>query len=141
MEDSELTTVRTDKWLWAVRLYKTRSIAAERCSAGKVKRLGNTVKPSTTLKVGDRLLVPSHDGVYKREIEVCGLFDKRVSALLAQSAFLDHTPKEIVDQAKVIRSENLINRQHRKTGDQGRMTKKQRRDWRKGLGSNKDQNL
>ena len=133
-----LATLRVDKWLWAVRLYKTRTLAAQQCSAGKVKRLGKSLKPSATIKVGDRLLVPTHDGGYKREIEVVALYDKRVGAPIAQAAFIDSTPQEVVDMAQKVRAENRVNRQHRKSGDQGRMTKKQRRDWRRGLGSNKN---
>ncbi|MDB9742002.1 hypothetical protein OAB00_04055 [Akkermansiaceae bacterium] len=138
MEKPPLNTVRVDKWLWAVRLFKTRSIAAEQCSSNKVKRLGNSLKASANIKPGDKLQIPSADGVYKRQIEVLGIYDKRVSAPLAQAAYIDHTPEEIIEQAKAIRAENAINKQHRKEGDQGRMTKKQRRDWNKGLGSSKD---
>jgi ribosome-associated heat shock protein Hsp15 len=139
-QESSLTSVRIDKWLWAVRFFKTRSLAAENCAAGKVKRLGKSIKPSASVKVGDRLLVPTPDGSYKKEIEILQLFDNRVGAPLAQSAYRDNTPEEVVEQAKVVRSENRLNRIQRRDGDQGRMTKKQRRDWRKGLGSyrNKD---
>lgn len=137
MGDSSLTSTRVDKWLWAVRLFKTRTYAAEQCSAGKIKRLGKSLKPSAVVKVGDRLLVPTPDGAYKREIEILEIYDKRVGAPLAQAAYKDSTPEEIVEQAKEVRKENRLNRMHRKEGDQGRMTKKQRRDWKKGLGSYK----
>ncbi len=141
MNTPPISSLRIDKWLWAVRLYKTRATAAEVCSAGKVKRLNtsnNSLKPSSSVKIGDRLLVPSHDGIYKREIEITTILEKRSSAPIAQAAYIDHTKEEVLLQAKSIRSENNLNKQHRKEGDQGRMTKKQRRDWRKGLGSNKD---
>lgn len=130
------TSVRIDKWLWATRFFKTRSLAAEHCSSGKVKRSGKSIKASTAIKIGDQLLIPTPDGTFKKEVEVTGLYDKRVSAPLAQAAYIDSTPKETIEQAKLIRAENRVNRQHRKTGDQGRMTKKQRREWKKGLGSN-----
>lgn len=135
-EESPLSSVRVDKWLWAVRFFKTRSLAAEHCSSGKVKRLGKSLKPSAAIKVGDRLLIPTPDGSFKKEITVTALYDKRVGAPVAQSAYIDSTPEKVVEQAKLVRAENRLNRQHRKTGDQGRMTKKQRREWRKGLGSN-----
>lgn len=138
MSEEKLQQIRVDKWLWAVRLFKTRSLAAQQCNAGKVKRLGKNLKPSASVKIGDFLLVPSGDGSYKREIEVLGIEQKRVSAPVAQQAYKDHTPAEILQQAEQIRKENLQNRQHRKEGDQGRMTKKQRRDWKKGLGSVKN---
>jgi len=137
-EPTPLPSVRIDKWLWAVRLFKTRTFAAQQCSAGKIKRLSKSLKPSTTVKVGDRLLVPSPDGSHKRDIEIAELFDKRVGAPIAQAAYIDHTPAEVLALAIEVAKENRINRQTRKSGDQGRMTKKQRREWRKGLGSNKD---
>ena len=135
---SPLAALRVDKWLWAVRLYKTRTFAAQQCSAGKVKLRGKSLKPSAQIKVGDRLLVPTPDGAYKREIEVLAIHEKRVGAPLAQAAYRDNTPQEILDLAQQVRKENRENRQQRKSGDQGRMTKKQRRDWRKGLGSHRD---
>lgn len=138
MAEEIIKPVRVDKWLWAVRLYKTRTIAAEQCSAGKVKRLGKSIKPSTIIKIGDKLLVPAPDGSYKREIEVLELYEKRIGAPIAKNAYLDKTSKEILEQAQAVRKENSLNRTQRKQGDQGRMTKKQRRDWKKGLGSNKE---
>jgi ribosome-associated heat shock protein Hsp15 len=84
--------MRVDKWLWSVRLYKTRSQASHDCSTGKVKRSGKTLKPSAALKIGDTLEVPSSDNAYKRNIEVIQLIEKRVGAPLAREAYHDHTP-------------------------------------------------
>lgn len=133
----ELTSVRIDKWLWAVRLFKTRSLAAQAANAGKVKRANVSVKASTKVQIGDHLDVPAPDGSYKRHIEVTGLYDKRVGAPLAQAAYTEHTSADILEAAKQKRAEIRENRQHRKEGDQGRMTKKQLRDWKKGLQSYK----
>ena len=127
--------MRVDKWLWSVRLYKTRSQASHDCSAGKVKRGGKTLKPSTSLKIGETLEVPSPDNSYKRSIEVVQLIDKRVSAPLAREAYLDHTPAEILAEAERRRLANKENRQRRKEGDQGRLTKRKRRQWEEGDGS------
>lgn len=121
--------MRVDKWLWAVRLYKTRSQAAHDCAAGKVKRAGKNLKASSTLKPGDRLEVPSTDNTYKRAVEVVELLEKRVSAPLAQAAYRDHTPPEILAEAEQRRLANKENRRRRKEGDQGRLTKRQRRRW------------
>ncbi|MGJ8672793.1 RNA-binding S4 domain-containing protein [Rubritalea sp.] len=132
-----MTSVRIDKWLWAVRLYKTRSLAAHACNAGKVKRSSASVKAAAKVQIGDHLDVPTHEGLYKRHIEVTGLYDKRVSAPLAQEAYVDHTSKDVLEEAKIKRSEKRANRILRKEGDQGRMTKKQMRDWKKGLQSYK----
>lgn len=134
---TELTSTRIDKWLWAVRLYKTRSQAATACNAGKVKRSNTSIKAATKVQIGDHLDVPTHDGLYKRHIEVTGLYDKRVGAPLAQEAYIDHTSEDVLEEAKVKRAEKRENRIHRKEGDQGRMTKKQMRDWKKGLQSYK----
>ncbi|MFT5883410.1 MAG: ribosome-associated heat shock protein Hsp15 [Crocinitomicaceae bacterium] len=132
-----MTSVRIDKWLCAVRLFKTRTQAATSCNSGKVKRANATVKASATVRVGDHLDVPTHDGLYKRHIEVTGLYDKRVSAPLAQAAYSDHTSKDTLKEAELKRSNNRESRLLRKEGDQGRMTKKQMRDWKKGLQSYK----
>ena len=77
-------TVRIDKWLWAVRFFKTRSLAAKECSAGKIKRGNKSLKPSAQLQLGDHLEIPATDGTHKRHIEVTGLLEKRVSAPLAR---------------------------------------------------------
>lgn len=133
----ELSSTRIDKWLWAVRLFKTRSLAAQACNAGKVKRANVSIKAATKLSIGDHLDVPTHDGLYKRHIEVAGIYDKRVSAPLAQAAYVDHTSEDTLKEAAVKRSEKRENRLLKKEGDQGRMTKKQMRDWKKGLQSYK----
>jgi len=121
--------MRVDKWLWAVRLYKTRSQASHDCSAAKVKRDGKGLKPSTSLKVGDTLIVPSHDKLFKRTVEVVELLEKRAAAPIAQAAYLDHTPAEILAEAEKRRLAEKANRQFRKEGDQGRLTKRKRRQW------------
>lgn len=121
--------MRVDKWLWSVRLYKSRSQASHDCSIGKVKRSGKTLKPSAGLKIGDTLEVPSPDNTYKRNIEVVQLIERRVGAPLARKTYLDHTPTEILAEAERRRLENRENRQSRKEGDQGRLTKRNRRQW------------
>ncbi len=121
--------MRVDKWLWSVRLYKTRSKASHDCSAGKIKRRGQNLKPSSALKVGDTLEVPSPDNSYKRTVEVIELLEKRVSAPVAQAAYTDHTPAEILAEAERRRLALKEDRQFRKEGDQGRLTKRKRRQW------------
>ena len=127
--------MRVDKWLWSVRLYKTRSKAAHDCSAGKVKRDGKNLKPSAALKAGDRLEVPAPDNAYKRDIKVVELLEKRVSATIAQAAYQDHTPAKILAEAEARRITNKENRRTRREGDQGRLTKRKRRQWEEGDGS------
>jgi ribosome-associated heat shock protein Hsp15 len=127
--------MRVDKWLWAVRLSKTRSKASHDCSAGKIKRDGNNLKPSTSLKIGDTLEIPSPDNTYKRTVEIVQVIEKRVSAPLAQAAYLDHTPAEVLAEAEKRRLALKENRQLRKEGDQGRLTKRKRRQWEEGEGN------
>lgn len=122
-------TVRIDKWLWAIRIYKTRSLAAKHCSAGKVKRDGKSLKPSSTVKVGDKVEVPVADGSHKRLLELVQPLDTRVSAPLAETAYRDLTPKDVLDEAARRRADKRAAREVRQEGDQGRLTKKQRRAW------------
>jgi ribosome-associated heat shock protein Hsp15 len=83
-------SVRVDKWLWSVRLYKTRSIATDACNAGHVKVNGSSAKPATNVKVGDR--VEAHAHGRDRIFEVVALIDKRVSAPAAAECLVDHSP-------------------------------------------------
>ncbi|MGC8628020.1 MAG: RNA-binding S4 domain-containing protein [Acidimicrobiales bacterium] len=83
-------TTRVDKWLWAVRLYKTRTAATEACKAGHVKVNGTSAKPATAVGPGDtvRALVENRE----RVVEVAHPISKRVGAALAASCFVDHSP-------------------------------------------------
>lgn len=120
---------RLDKWLWAIRIYKTRSLATKACQAGKVKRAQKTLKPSASLQRGDHLDITVPENTHVSHIEVVELLDKRVSAPLAREALIDHTPaeilKEVAERKKKLREERIF----RQEGDQGRMTKKRRREW------------
>ena len=85
-----MDATRVDKWLWAVRLYKTRAAATEGCSAGHVKVNGAPAKPAHPVRVGDRVEAYVHDR--QRILEVVQVIQKRVSALLAAEAVVDHSP-------------------------------------------------
>jgi len=125
---SSPSSLRADKWLWATRFFKTRSQATKACDGGKVKRDGETIKPSTTLKVGDKLTIPAHEANYQKSITVTQIIEKRVSAPLARDAYEDHTDESLVAEAREIAK---TERKLRQEGDQGRLTKKRRRDWEK----------
>lgn len=84
------TSVRADKWLWAARCFKTRSLASTACNAGHVKLDGDSIKPAKALKVGDRLEVRTPGGL--RILEIAHLADKRGPAAIAQQLYVDHTP-------------------------------------------------
>lgn len=84
--------VRVDKWLWAARMFKTRSMATAACDAGHVKLNGQSSKASKMLKIGDTLDVVTPGG--KKNLEVVALHDKRGPASVARELYLDHTPPE-----------------------------------------------
>jgi ribosome-associated heat shock protein Hsp15 len=79
--------VRIDVWLWAARFYKTRSIAKQAVTGGKVDIGGQAVKPSRVVRAGDRLAIRRGDELF--EIEVLGLSDKRGSAPVAQALYAE----------------------------------------------------
>lgn len=81
---------RVDRWLWAVRLFKTRSAAADACRGGHVRINGARAKPASALKVGDR--VEAHVHGRERIVEVVRLIEMRVGAPIAAECFVDHSP-------------------------------------------------
>ena len=115
------TVIRIDKYLWAVRIYKTRTLAAEACSSGKVKLNGESVKPSRHVKPGEVYAV--RQGYITRTYRVLRLLEKRVSAKVAANYAEDLTPQEELDKIKTERLTSYI-RRYRGTG---RPTKKERR--------------
>ena len=119
----ELTSVRVDKWLWAARMFKTRSAASTACGAGHVKIGGESVKASKSVKPGDEIHVLTPGG--PRELEVVALGDRRGPASVAQTLYIDHTPPPPPKEA---REPDLGG--HRERGA-GRPTKKQLRELRK----------
>ncbi|MBI4326706.1 MAG: RNA-binding S4 domain-containing protein [Chloroflexi bacterium] len=85
-----VTNVRIDKWLWAVRVYKSRSLAAEACRGGGVSIAGQPVKPSRDVKVGD--VISAKAGEITKTIKVLGLIERRVGAQAAREHAEDLTP-------------------------------------------------
>lgn len=92
MSDQPDVAVRADQWLWAVRLFKTRSAAAAACRGGHVSVNGRTAKPASPLRVGDR--VDARVARRTRTVEVTRLADKRVGPTIAVTCFVDHSPPE-----------------------------------------------
>ena len=94
--------VRIDKWLWAVRLYKTRSLATEACKKGKVLIQNVAVKPSRTVKVGDIIQIKQNPVVYS--FKVIALAQNRMNAKLVPG-FMENvtTPDqlELIELAKI----------------------------------------
>lgn len=81
---------RVDRWLWAVRLYKTRSAATAACRGGHVRVNGTAAKPATPVRIGDR--VEARVGRQERVLEVVKVIDKRVGAPVALECLVDHSP-------------------------------------------------
>ena len=81
---------RVDQWLWAIRLYKTRTQATDACRGGHVKINGTSVKPAAVVRVGDR--VSTHLHGRDRIVEVVQPIEKRVGAAVAAECFVDHSP-------------------------------------------------
>ena len=113
--------MRLDQWLWAVRLYKTRTIAAEAVMGGHVKVNGNAVKPAREMKPGD--LVVARCGRMTRTLRVLGSPDNRVGAKLVPQFAEDLTPPEEFNRA---RDPVFVNPAFRPKGA-GRPTKRERR--------------
>jgi ribosome-associated heat shock protein Hsp15 len=113
--------VRIDKWLWAVRIFKTRSQATEGIRAGKVRVNDVLIKPSHAVKQGEIITILLNH--LKKTVKVTGILDHRVSAKLVEQFMEDLTPSEEYDKLKV--HKNLAF-EHRERGI-GRPTKKDRR--------------
>ena len=116
-----MDSIRVDKWLWAVRIYKTRSQAAEACKGGKVKMDGVNVKPSREVKVNDIINV-QQAGIVK-SLKVLKVHKNRVGAKLVPELMEDLTPSEEYEKLEMLR---LLNSEKRDRGA-GRPTKKDRR--------------
>lgn len=120
-----MSKVRIDKWLWSVRIFKTRSISTKNCKAGNIKLLnGKTLKPSSDISVGDSVIVKKNGINFT--IEVLKLISKRVSYVKAIECYNDNTPSE---ELKKFESWyiNAKGTEYREKG-QGRPTKKDRRE-------------
>jgi len=113
--------VRIDKWLWAVRLYKTRSLATTACDQGKIMIQNQPVKASRTVKIGDRVSVKRTGLVL--QLEVLQPIERRVGAKLVPMSCKDHTPTEELEAFRTRATRMTI---FRDPGT-GRPTKKERR--------------
>lgn len=89
--NSNLSTVRVDAWLWAIRIYKTRSAATAACRAHHVRLNDTPVKASQTVVPGDTIRI--RQSGFERVLEVRRLIAKRVGADAATRCYTDHTPK------------------------------------------------
>ncbi|HNP48299.1 MAG TPA: RNA-binding S4 domain-containing protein [Bacteroidia bacterium] len=116
------SVVRIDKWLWAVRQYKTRSLATTACEQGKIIIQGQSVKPSRHIKVGDEIIL-KRTGLI-RTLKVLQLTNNRLNAKLVPEYMQDLTPPEDI-AAFLSRSKRVTIFRDPGTG---RPTKRERRD-------------
>jgi len=119
---AEKHNTRIDKWLWAVRIIKTRAMATEVCAGGKVKINDIAVKASRKIQVGDVIQV--RKGVVKHIYCVLKIAEKRMGAKLVPDFLEDMTPKEELAKLQSAQTQPI---QTREKG-QGRPTKRERRN-------------
>lgn len=113
---------RVDKWLWATRIFKTRSIATDACKKGRIAVDGVTVKPSRTVKIGDKISVRKPPATYT--FEVIGLTETRVGAKLVPNFLKNLTTRDQYELLDMVRISGFVNRQK----GLGRPTKKEGRE-------------
>ena len=113
--------VRIDKWLWAVRIFKTRSQATDACRAGKVKIDNTAVKPARDIRPG--MVITVQTGPVTRTLQVLQTLQKRVGAKLVSQYVLDLTPADAYEQLKLIKESQPF-----RARGSGRPTKKERRE-------------
>ncbi len=115
--------LRIDKYLWAIRIFKTRSVAADACNNGKVKCKGVNVKPSKTVHPGEQYEIKTE--FKKWLIEASGLLHTRVQFAEAIKYYIDLSPEQ--EKEKIQPSSFIFNTGKRKS-KQGRPTKKEKRN-------------
>lgn len=119
-----LEKIRVDKWLWSVRIFKSRTIASDACKSGKVKVNGKVTKPSTTIEREDLIEVKKNG--FNFQFKVVDLIQKRVGAPLAQACYKDLTTEEELNKYNSWYVGKRLSEQREKGA--GRPTKKERRN-------------
>jgi ribosome-associated heat shock protein Hsp15 len=127
----DMDTMRIDKWLWAARFYKTRSLAAEEVSKGRVQLNGHAVKPARDLKAGDTLAM--RQGVVMRCVLVKGLSLQRGPAPQAQELYEETA--ESLEQRALVAEQRRHSSEPAASIEHGRPTKRDRRSMDKNWGN------
>ena len=120
---AEKEKLRIDKYLWSIRLFKTRSLASEACDKGRVRLHGVSVKASKAVNAGDEYEVKTE--ARKWLIKVTGLLYNRVQYAEAINYYIDLTPEEEIEKIKALPASFHTGKRLSKIG---RPTKKERRD-------------
>lgn len=129
MPDASSDPVRLDKWLWAARFYKTRSLAVDEINKGRVAVNDQPAKPAREVRVGDR--VQLRQGHVARTVVVTGLSNVRGPAPVAQQLY-EETPESVEARAKAAEHRRLAGGEPAHAIEHGRPTKRDRRqlaDW------------
>ena len=121
MEADEANTARVDKWLWAVRIFKTRPLATAACREGKVSVGELVAKPARTVREGE--IVTVRQGVMQRTLRVVAAPASRVGAVRLAEFYVDLTPPEEFAQAREQRAQQV----NARAPGAGRPTKRDRR--------------
>ena len=116
--------VRLDSYLWAIRMYKSRSLASDAIKGNKVKLNDELVKAAHIVKIGERYTLSYPQGI-KKIIEVTGIIEKRQSYDIAKKNYIDHSPP--IEKMERMPSVFFMSNMQRDRGA-GRPTKKDRRD-------------
>jgi ribosome-associated heat shock protein Hsp15 len=119
----EKEKLRIDKYLWAIRLFKTRSQAADACDKGRIKLNGDAVKAAKQVNIGDEYEVKTEAKRWR--IRVTGLLEKRVQYAEAIKYYIDITPEDEIERLQFQASSFNTGKRQSKIG---RPTKKERRD-------------
>ena len=114
--------MRIDKWLWAARFFKTRTLAARACELGRIECNGQNVKPAREIRVSDRLRVKNDSGEF--HIEVLGLSDMRGPAPVAQTLYIE---SETSKQARAELAAQHKSMPYLGALDDGKLSKRDRR--------------
>jgi ribosome-associated heat shock protein Hsp15 len=122
MDETTSGGVRIDKWLWAARFYKTRSLAADAITSGKVELNGERTKPAKAVKIADSVRIRS--GIFEHVVVVKALSDKRGPASVAQTLY-EETAESTAARAKLA---ERMRYEMPAAMDSGRPSKKDRRD-------------
>lgn len=120
----ENKSIRLDSYLWAIRMYKSRSLASDAIKNNKVKLNDEIVKAAHIVKIGERYTMSFPQGV-KKIIEVTGIIEKRQSFEIAKANYIDHSPP--IEKLERMPSVFFMPNMQRDRGA-GRPTKKDRRD-------------
>lgn len=137
MKNENAEKIRIDKWLWAVRLFKTRTLAADACHAGKVKIDGESAKASRHLKLGDTITLTK--GQERKIIKVLTLIENRVGAPVALTCYEDLSPPPTTAE-QAMSSVFYLPNITRDRGT-GRPTKKERRSLDKFIGDEDEEDM